>query len=66
MNLPIRFYYALTRQPIENRICCQNFYAKANEKIMLAMEDANTWEEMEVSLTHSNVSLEPRLESIMM
>ena len=35
----------------ENSICTQNFHVEANEKIMLATEDANTWEEIEVSPT---------------
>ena len=35
----------------ENNNCCQNILVKATEYIMLATEDAKTWEEMEVSLT---------------
>ena len=41
----------------ENRICCQNFHVEANEKIMLATEEANTWEEMEVSVTIININI---------
>ena len=35
----------------ENNNCCKNSHVKATEDIMLATEDAKTWEEMEVSLT---------------
>ena len=51
MNRRIRFDYAITRHPIVNIIFCQNFHVEANEKIILATEDTNRWEEMEVSLT---------------
>ena len=52
MNCRHRFDYALTRgNQSENKICCQNLHVEANGKIVLAMEDVKTWEEMEVSLT---------------
>ena len=52
MNSRHRFDYALARcNQSENKICCQNSHVEANGKIMLATEDAKTWEEIEVSLT---------------
>ena len=52
MNSRHRFDYALTRgNQSENKICCQNSHVEAILKIMLATEDAKTYEEMEVSLT---------------
>ena len=52
MNSRHRFDYALTRgNQSVNKICCQNSHVEANGKLMLATEDAKTWEKMEVSLT---------------
>ena len=36
----------------ESKSCCQNYYVEATEDLMLAKEDAKTWEGMEVSMTH--------------
>ena len=53
MNSRHMFNYALTHSNQSvNKICRQNSHGEANGKLMLATEDAKTWEEMQVSLTH--------------